>query len=114
MNLCRWKVIDSPICEDCGLEDESSGHLFWHCAKNRDIWSLSALPLDMYDVHFHEFIDLLWHLKFVQHVGNDVLELIFTITWCIWYNRIQVRLGKSTQSASMIINKAKVVIEDFK
>lgn len=52
VNLCHRKVIDSPTCEACGLEDESSGHLFWHYAKIRDIWSLSSLPLDMYGVHF--------------------------------------------------------------
>lgn len=46
-------------------------------------------------------------------MGNDVLELIITIAWCIWYNRNQVRLGKPTQSAGMIINKAKEVIEEF-
>lgn len=111
--LCHRKVIDSPICEVCSLETESSGHLFWHCAKTYDIWPLSAFPLDMHGVHSHEFIDLLCHLRFAQHVGNDVLELIITHAWCIWYNRNQVRLGKPTQSVGMIINKAKAVIEEF-
>ena len=38
-----------------------------------------SLPLDMQGFHFPEFIDLQWYLKFVQHVGNGVLELVITI-----------------------------------
>jgi len=54
-------------------------------------------------LHFHEFIDLLWHLKFVQHVGNDILELVITFAWSILFNRNQVLQGKTRQTTSMII-----------
>ena len=64
-------------------------------------------------VHFNEFVDLLWHLKFVQHVGNEILELVITIAWNIWFNWNQVWQGKADQSASMIIHKARLVIEEF-
>lgn len=50
----------------------------------------SGLPLNFNGVHFPEFIDLLWYLKFVQHVGNDILELFITIAWSIWFNWNQV------------------------
>lgn len=89
-NLCHQKVLDSPICEACGLEVETSRHLFWHCEKIREIWMFSGLPLNFNGVHFPEFIDLLWYLKFVQHVGNDILELFITIAWSIWFNWNQV------------------------
>ena len=90
-NLCHQKILDDPTCEACGLETESSGHLFWFFPKAQEVWSLSGLPLDMRGVHFPEFIDLLWYLKLVQHVGNEVLELVITIAWSIWFNRNQVR-----------------------
>ena len=28
-------------------------------------------------------MDLLWYLKFVQRVGDELLELIITIAWCM-------------------------------
>ena len=62
---------------------------------------------------FQGFVDLLWHLKFVQHVGDDVLELTITIAWSIWFNRNATRLGKSSQNTSMIIQKARALLDEF-
>ena len=58
-------------------------------------------------------MDLLWHLKFVQHVGDDVFELTITIAWSIWFNRNATRLEKSSQNASMIIQKARALLDEF-
>ena len=49
----------------------------------------------------------------MQHVGNEILELVITIAWSIWFNRNQVWQGKADQLASMIIHKARAVIEEF-
>ena len=66
-------MIDNPTCEACGLEVENSGHLFWNWEKTRSIWELSGLPLDMNGLRFQEFIDFLWHLKFVQNASCDIM-----------------------------------------
>ena len=94
------------------MEAESSGHLFWHYGKTPEVWTLSGIPLDLNGVHFHEVIDLLWHLKFVQHVGNDILELVITFAWSILFNRNQVLQGKTRQTTSMIIQKARLLINE--
>ena len=78
-NLCHWKILDDPTCEACGLGTKSNGNLFWFCPKAQEVWTLLSLPLDMQGFHFPEFIDLQWYFKFVQHVGNGVLELVITI-----------------------------------
>ena len=49
----------------------------------------------------------------MQHVGNEILELVITIAWSIWFNWNQVWQGKADQSASMIIHKARLVIEEL-
>jgi len=69
--------------------------------------------IDSSGVHFNEFVDLLWHLKFVQHFGDEILELVITIAWSIWFNQNQVWQGKADQSANMIIHKARSMIEEF-
>ena len=107
------KVFDSPICEAWELEAKTSGTLFWHCEKTHEIWTLYGLPLDFNRVHFPEFNDLLWYLKFVQHVGNDILELVINIAQSIWFNRNQVWQGKTRHTASMIIHKASSLINEF-
>ena len=60
-------------------------------------------------------MDLLWYLKFVQRVGDELLELIITIAWCMcmcmcmcmWYNRNEVRHG------SIILQKARALLDKF-
>ena len=32
--------------------------------------------MDTRGAYYHDFVDLLWHLKFIQHVDNELLSLI--------------------------------------
>ena len=109
-NLCRWKVIDNSICEACGLELESSRHVFWGCEKAREIWVLLAIP---FEAHVPEFEDLIWYLKFEQRTGNDLLELVVMVSWAIWFNRNEVRQGKARQTSLAILQKARYMREEF-
>ena len=65
-DLCHRGVLDEALCEACGLSEETSGHLFWDCTVAREIWEASGLPLDVRGIRYREFIDLIWHLIFVQ------------------------------------------------
>ena len=58
-------------------------------------------------------MDFLWHLVFMQHVGKDMLELIVTLTWCMWCNRNKSRLGSPRQSSEEMIYKAQTLLADF-
>lgn len=51
-------------------------HVFWHCEKAREVWRLSGISVDTRGAYYHDFVDLLWHLKFIQHVDNELLSLI--------------------------------------
>ena len=113
-NLCHRGILDEALCEACGLSEETSGHLFWDCTVAREIWEASGLPLDVRGIRYREFIDLIWHLIFVQHVGKELLELIVTIAWCMWYNRNKTRHGAPRQSSRDIIHKARLILEDYK
>ncbi|KAL0015705.1 hypothetical protein SO802_002774 [Lithocarpus litseifolius] len=57
-------------------------------------------------------LTLLWKPG-TQHVGQDLLELIITIAWCIWYNRNRTRHGSPRQSSNEIIHKARTIMEEF-
>ena len=80
VNLCHRGVLEEATCEACQLGEETRGQLFWECIKARETWTTTRLPLDTRGVHFREFVDLFWHLIFIQHVGKDMLELVITIS----------------------------------
>ena len=98
-NLKRRKLIKESLCEACGLEEEISGHAFWDCEHAREVWHLLGITFKTQRVLYREFVDLIWYLMFVQHVGDVVLEMVFMISWCMWYNRNAIRHGSSCQSA---------------
>ena len=112
VNLCHRGVLDNPTCEACGLGDEISGHLFWDCTSARETWEAASIPIDLRGVQYREFIDLLWHLIFVQHVGKDLLEFVITTAWCMWLSRNKTILGAPRQSCREIIHKACTMRED--
>ena len=58
-------------------------------------------------------MDLIRYLMFVQHVGDGILELVFMAAWCIWYNRNVVRHRSTCQSAQMVVQKTRMLIDEF-
>ena len=50
---------------------------------------------------------------FVQHVEDELLEIVIMIAWCMWYNRNAVRHGSTFQSAQQVIQKAWMLISKF-
>ncbi|KAK9993560.1 hypothetical protein SO802_023263 [Lithocarpus litseifolius] len=67
----------------------------------------------MCGIRFHDFVDWLWYLIYMQYVGNDILELIITIIWCMWYNRNKVRVGQPRQTSNEILHKARGLLCKF-
>ncbi|XP_075661484.1 uncharacterized protein LOC142631245 [Castanea sativa] len=49
----------------------------------------------------------------MQHVGQDVIELVVPVAWCIWYNCNKARHGSPRQSTNEILHKAHTTLEDF-
>ena len=113
VNLCHRGILEEALCEACGLSEEISGHLFWDCKKARETWTIAALPIDIHVVHYREFVDFIWHLIFIQYVGKELLQLVVTITWCMWYTRNKAHHGTTRQSSQEIIFKARSMIESY-
>ena len=87
VNLCHRQVIDDDMCEACGLGKETSGHIFWECEAAHEVWVQSGIIFETQGVRYNEFVNLVWYLIFIQHVGNDFLEMLFMIAWSMWHNR---------------------------
>ena len=42
VNLCHRGVLEDATCEACQLDEETSGHLFWHCTRAIETWVIGA------------------------------------------------------------------------
>ena len=95
------------------MADETSSHLFWKCTKACEVWLETGIPLDTQRVYYRDFIDFIWYLIFVQHAGRELLELILSVAWCMWYNRNKTRLRSTRQTSQQVIHKAWSLLEEF-
>ena len=112
-NLCRRKVIDVLTCEACGFGVESTGHVFWECEKAQEVWVLSSIPFDPPELLAPNFMDFLLLLKFRQKMGDELLELMVMVAWCLWFNCNEVRQGKAQQLGFAILSKARYLLDEF-
>ena len=106
------KVLDNPTYEAYDEEAKSSGHCLWSYPKAVKSGLYSVFRFKCQGGVFHEFRDL-WYLQFGQHMDDEQLGLVITVTWCIWFNRNVVRQGKTRQLAAEILRKAKYLLEEF-
>lgn len=92
-NLVWRKVILDPSYLICGLEAETTYHIFWGCLSARDVWGASARV-------------------FKKGEGNDVEIFVETARW-IWFRRnAWIHEGRFTHP-NEIVRGAICVVHDF-
>ena len=64
-NLVRRKVLLDSCCDECNMEEENLGHLFWRCQQACEILCMSDLFRDSLVQHFGSFMDMLWYVVMV-------------------------------------------------
>ena len=67
-NLHRRKVINSPLCSNCGKDSEIALHALWECDKIQVCWGLSFNKLRQLQMRLGSFIDLVSIMR--QHEEN--------------------------------------------
>lgn len=105
-NLVRRKVLSDSCCDECKMEEETSGHLFWRCQRARDIWCMSDLFRESLVQHFGSFMDMLWYLVMVAQWGHSEVEKLIVVAWAIWSNRNECRNGGSKKSCQALLQGA--------
>nr|POE70078.1 udp-glucuronate 4-epimerase 3 [Quercus suber] len=90
------------ICDECGIEVESSGHVFWHCARAKEVWSAANVEFGADLGEVCEFLDLVWYARNVKQWSFQALAGLCTIAWGIWTNRNEIRTSGARKSASTI------------
>ena len=52
-------------------------------------------------------------MKFKQRMGDDLLELVIMVAWCLWFNCNEVRLDKARLLGVAILQKAQYMLDEF-
>lgn len=113
-NLYSRKVIPDNICEECGVDVESLGHVFWHCARAKEVWSAANVEFGADLGEVSEFLDLVWYARNVKQWSFQALACLFTIACGIWSNRNEIRTGGARKSASVIGRWTMDYLEEFR
>ena len=74
---------------------------------------MSSIPFDPPELLAPNFVDYLWYLKFRQKMGDELLELMVILAWCLWFNHNEVREGKAQQSRFSILSKGWYLLDEF-
>ena len=64
-------------------------------------------------IYYKDFMDLLWHLIFMQHMGTELLELTVMTAWSIWFSRNKTRMGATCQTSHEIMAKARFLLMEY-
>lgn len=85
----------------------------WERSKEQEVWDLTSIVFGTQGVRYLEFVDLVWYMLFVQHAGDNTMEMIFMVAWCMWHNRNAVRYESARQSAPMVMQKTRTMLAEF-
>ena len=110
----RRKVVSDPLCVECGLEDETTGHLFWTCSCARKVWANSKIVVRTNQERINSFQDLLWYMLSVEHCDADVVATVVCIAWAMWQNRNVIRHGGKRRSEAEVVRWASMYMEEYK
>lgn len=114
VNLMRRKVVHDQVCEGCGLEAETTGHLFWTCLRAREVWSCSMIVVLVDQDRGLSFHDLLWSMLVEERQDVEMVAKVVCIAWVMWHNRNKVRHKGQRQNGKDMVRWASQCMEEYK
>ncbi|XP_050264256.1 uncharacterized protein LOC126708511 [Quercus robur] len=97
-NMMRRKV---P--QECKAESETTGHLFRSCPRAQKVWQYIKLHFSFESHTISSFFDLMWNRVVLGKYDEDKVAMVVTVAWAIWFNRNEVRNGKSKKTRRDIV-----------
>ncbi|CAA7032663.1 unnamed protein product [Microthlaspi erraticum] len=86
--LCSRGINIDPICQRCGLEDETINHLLLQCQHAQTTWrcadyTVFNVPQDALEDNIRKIL----HIYAESEASDEVRILPFWITWMLWKSR---------------------------
>lgn len=71
------------------------------------MWNLTSISFNAYGMDFPKFADFLWYLMYIRKFGDELMELVIMVAWCLWFSRNRVRQERARLHESTIVQKAR-------
>jgi ribonuclease HI len=84
-NLISKGIMCDSLCPRCNNATESLDHAFLHCDWVRQLWFSSPLTISTTNIQTHSFGD--WLKYMILHTNKESIQMIFSITYSIWFTR---------------------------
>ncbi|KAK9985868.1 hypothetical protein SO802_030819 [Lithocarpus litseifolius] len=110
--LLQRKVVQDDTCDGCGLEAETSSHLFWSCARAKEFWACSKLIIPSNLDQCRSFKDLMWRLLMIDEARFDLAAKMVTGAWSLWNNRNVVRVGGVRKAGDVLMRGVVQYLEE--
>ncbi|XP_042944508.1 uncharacterized protein LOC122278379 [Carya illinoinensis] len=112
LNLCRKRIVDSPICPICCLEEETTTHALWNCISAMDVWSQSHIFFQKSSFRVDSFKDLFECLR--EQGTQPLMELFSVISRNIWLRRNKLVFEGSFMHPNLVVSQASLSLAAYK
>jgi ribonuclease HI len=109
--LYHRKVVPDPLCQLCGVEVETSGHLLWQCKVVSAIWALAPRKIQKCVIPDGDFLSILQYIS--SRVDLTDLELVAVIAHKAWLQCNRIVFGGSVMSPRCLMECAKAELQEF-
>ncbi|XP_050240921.1 uncharacterized protein LOC126689786 [Quercus robur] len=104
----------APVCEGCGLEAETTGHLFWTCPRAREVWTCLKLVVPVDNDRIFSLLDLLWSMLVEESQNVEIVAKVVCIAWAMWRNQNEVQHGGQRRNGKDKVRWASQYMEEYK
>jgi hypothetical protein len=103
-NLTKRGICKESLCPRCNKSPETMDHVFLHCDWAAQAWFISPLTISTNKIQTGSFTN--WLIYMITHTHPDTIQVIATITYCIWLARNNIVYNTKNVPPSEAVNKA--------
>ena len=85
-NLFRRKIIEDPLCPNCGVKSKTLGHVLWSCPTAQIIWSMCGSKIQKGSIV---------HEELCRYLDKEEIEFMVVVAQSIWLRQNALVLGNN-------------------
>lgn len=108
INLVDRFVDVDPFCLRCGVDVESTEHVFRDCVFAKKVWELSSVGFSFNHLSLEK-----WICKGMTELDNESFCMFATTLWVLWFARNVMVFQNTVLSEQDVVHRALAHRRDF-